>query len=163
MKLSKMLIGTLVVGTVIFRQDLLRVFDPGRSMTVAETRAAIETIKKNYPFVADLPTSLVLGVIETESNFKVFAVSSAKALGLMQLKRPTFETVSRWYNLSLNEPFDPHQNILAGMHYLKRQINALGGNSAGIQAYYTGLAGYRSGRRNLPYLSKVLTAQIKFS
>lgn len=151
-----------VIGLTFFRRDIQRAFDPAKAISAAEARAIIRKVKANNPYVKDLSESLILGVIETESNFKQFAVSSAGALGLMQIKRGTFETVNAQFNLTVREPFDAYENIKAGMFYLQKQISALGSQSAGIQAYYTGLAGYNSGRRNFAYLTKVQTARIKY-
>ena len=113
--------------------------------------------KKKYPRLKVVPTALVMGVISQESSFRVNAVSSADARGLMQVKPITYNWIKELYSLDVgSNEYEPVNNITVGMHYLARQINLTGNLFAGIQAYYTGLKGYRSGRRNYEYMLKVL-------
>jgi len=57
--------------------------------------------------------ALVKAIIRAESAFDPYAISRKGAEGLMQIMPQT----SRWLNLS--NPFDPWENIEAGVRYLK--------------------------------------------
>jgi soluble lytic murein transglycosylase-like protein len=59
-----------------------------------------------------LSAALIRAVIQTESAFDPAAVSSAGALGLMQLM-PALAL-----ELGVTDAFDPRQNIMAGTRYL---------------------------------------------
>ena len=63
-----------------------------------------------------LDFSLIKAVIRTESGFNPRAVSKKGAKGLMQIMPENFK------DLSVNDPFDPSQNIMAGAMYLKRLL-----------------------------------------
>jgi soluble lytic murein transglycosylase-like protein len=76
---------------------------------------------------------LVRAVIVVESAFNPHAVSRRGAQGLMQLTPAT----ARRYGVS--DPFDPEQNIAAGVHYL-RDLLALYGNNLELA-----LAAYNAG------------------
>jgi membrane-bound lytic murein transglycosylase C len=58
----------------------------------------------------NLPESLILGIIETESSFNPFAVSHANAYGLMQIIPSTAGTDV--FNLVLKKPGKPSRNYL---------------------------------------------------
>jgi len=56
---------------------------------------------------------LVRAVIRAESDYDIQAVSSAGAQGLMQLMPATAA------DLQMDDPFDPEENIRAGVRYLR--------------------------------------------
>jgi soluble lytic murein transglycosylase-like protein len=65
---------------------------------------------------------LILAVIETESAFKIDAISNKGALGLMQVIPATGIHVARELKINLSEKdslFDPVINVLIGSYYLK--------------------------------------------
>jgi soluble lytic murein transglycosylase-like protein len=80
-----------------------------------------------------LPVSLVLALIQKESNFTHQAVSPKGAMGLMQLMPGTAAS------LGVRDPFDPRENILAGCRYFRTLLDYFQGNVP------LALAGYNAG------------------
>jgi len=88
-----------------------------------------------------LAPELVLAVIEVESGGDPFAVSSAGALGLMQLLPPTGRAVARDLGLAWRGPatlFDPVVNVELGTAYLGRLVRRFGDVDRALAAYNWG-------------------------
>jgi rubrerythrin len=98
---------------------------------------------------AGLDPLLVLALIHVESSFDPFAVSNAGARGLMQLLEPTMRSELERANLPLSDPHDPVANVQAGVRYLRRLIDAFGGNTdVALMAYNAGPNRIRGHLRN---------------
>jgi soluble lytic murein transglycosylase-like protein len=81
---------------------------------------------------------LVLAVIQVESSFDPLAVSSAGAVGLMQLREPTMlEEVARSRLASVDRR-DPVANVRAGVRYLRRMMDAFRDLDLALMAYNAG-------------------------
>lgn len=76
--------------------------------------------------------SLVLAVIDVESGFNAAAVSSAGAQGLMQIMPATGK------DLALENPFDPSENIDAGIRYLRYLLDTFPDRRLAVAAYNAG-------------------------
>lgn len=72
-----------------------------------------------------IPEHWILKTIEIESGGKVHAVSTRGALGLMQIMPRTWVELSMRYGLGI-DPFDPHDNIVAGTAYLREMLDRFG-------------------------------------
>ncbi len=79
-----------------------------------------------------LPIALIDAVIRTESGYRERAVSRTGAKGLMQLMPKTAKHVK------VDDPFDPHQNILGGTRYLRQLYNQFGSIRLAVAAYNGG-------------------------
>jgi soluble lytic murein transglycosylase-like protein len=77
--------------------------------------------------------AFIRAVIEVESDYNRYAISSAGARGLMQLMPQTA------LQLGVKNVWDPKQNIQAGTAYLKRFIRKFSGNmELALAAYNAG-------------------------
>jgi soluble lytic murein transglycosylase len=78
--------------------------------------------------------ALIKAVVRAESDFNAFAVSSAGALGLMQLMPETAA------DLRLNDPFDPEENIRGGIRYLRYLLGTFNNDLVlSLAAYHAGV------------------------
>ena len=77
----------------------------------------------------NIPVGLVLSVMREERDFNINAVSPAGAVGLMQLMPATATSIG------IN-PYDPVQNIIGGVYYLRYCLNLKNGNIALALACY---------------------------
>lgn len=101
------------------------------SRTQATLLSDAVTIAPHAEFVTEashrfgIPEHWILKVIELESGGKTHAVSTRGALGLMQIMPHTWVELSIRYGLGI-DPFDPHDNIVAGTAYLREMLDRFG-------------------------------------
>jgi soluble lytic murein transglycosylase-like protein len=87
-----------------------------------------------------VPASWIRAVMHIESGGDEHATSPRGAMGLMQLMPGTWAELSVRYGLGV-DPFDAHDNIIAGAAYLKDMHDRFG--TAGfLAAYHAGQARY---------------------
>ncbi len=79
-----------------------------------------------------VPVNLLKAVAKAESNFNSDAVSSAGAMGVMQLMPGTAQS------LGVTDPFDARQNIMGGAKYLKQNLDKFGDVELALAAYNAG-------------------------
>lgn len=105
----------------------------------ADLRALYNPVVKKVAGKYRIDPELVHMVIRVESNYDAFAISSAGAMGLMQLMP---ETALQY---GVQNVFDPAQNIEGGVRYLKDLVALYAGKTALVLAAYN--AGQEAVRR----------------
>jgi soluble lytic murein transglycosylase len=130
----------------------------------ASRQDGIEMVDELYPMVSVPPgdnpeAALTLAIIRQESAFQSDAMSSAGALGLMQLMPATAKSVATRIGLPYSKPrltADPTYNISLGRAYVDQLIEDYGGS------YVLAIAGYNAGpRRVAEWISRNRDPRIK--
>lgn len=130
---------------------LLVALTVSNSAAVAETRPAEATASyRTSDPVADfveaasrrfgIPARWILAVIDVESAGDARARSPKGAMGLMQIMPETWAELRLRHDLG-KDPYDPHDNILAGTAYL-RKLHDRYGSPGFLAAYNAGPARY---------------------
>lgn len=107
-----------------------------------EERLEILRIVHKQATQAGVAPELVLAVIDVESNFDRFAISSAFALGLMQVMPFWLEELG-FDGTDLNQLFDMELNVLLGSQILKYYLDMEDGDLIQGLARYNGSTGQR--------------------
>ncbi len=131
-------------------------------LTTEKVNAAIEQAASRH----NVDPSLVRAVIKVESNFNPHAVSRRGAMGLMQIMPSTARS------LKVNNPFDPTENIDAGVRHLRQLLDSFGGNvqlslaayNAGAGAVHThkGIPPYRETRNYVRQITELYGSGFNF-
>jgi soluble lytic murein transglycosylase-like protein len=109
-----------------------------------------------------IEASLVKAIIMAESKCDPKAVSSKGAQGLMQLMPSTAK------NLNVSRPFDPRENIIGGVKYIKGLMASYGNLELALAAYNAGpgavqrYAGIPPYRETMNYVKRVIGYYKKF-
>ncbi len=111
-------------------------------LTPEKLNAAIEKAASRH----NVDPNLVRAVIKVESNFNPHAVSRKGAMGLMQIMPSTARS------LKVNNPFDPTENIDAGVRHLKQLLDSFGGDvRLSLAAYNAGATAVHSHKGVPPF------------
>ncbi len=108
-----------------------------------------------------IPDHWIYAVIRIESAGRTRGVSSAGAMGLMQLMPGTWARQRDRFALG-SDPFDPRDNIMAGTSYLREMYDRYGAQGF-LAAYNAGPGRYEAwlgGRRSLPLETRRYVAKI---
>ncbi len=88
----------------------------------------VDKASKKY----SVPKSLIYGIIKAESDFNPSAVSSAGAIGLMQLMPQTA------LDLGINNAWDIEENIMGGVKYISQLLGEFKDEKLAVAAYNAG-------------------------
>jgi hypothetical protein len=166
------LIALAACGTTVPHQDAIQ-----------ETAHYVAQAKHNYtppgppedpwgPYIReasakfDIPETWVRALMHVESGGKEYQngdliTSGAGAMGLMQVMPSTYDELRDRYNLG-DDPFDPHDNIMAGVAYM-REMYEIYGSPGFLAAYNAGparLDDYLANRAPLPDETRHYVAMI---
>lgn len=139
------------------------------------TAAASAGVDQRYPWNAyiqeasqrfNVPEPWIRAVMQRESGGRTHVngkpiTSNKGAMGLMQVMPETWAELSRRYGLG-NNPYDPHDNVIAGTAYI-REMYEIYGSPGFLAAYNAGPARYAdhlNHRRTLPLETKNYMAAI---
>ena len=98
-----------------------------------------------------VPEQWVRAVMKQESGGQEQAISPVGAMGLMQVMPATYDGLRARYGLGA-DPYDPHNNILAGTAYIREMYDRFGA-PAFLAAYNAGpdrVEAYLAGAGSLP-------------
>lgn len=116
-------------GTSTSTDPNYAVLSRGRRISSQEIDDVIEKTAQKH----SVDANLVRALIKQESNFNPSAVSNKGAMGLMQLMPGTAR------QLGVSDPFDPQQNVDAGVKHLKQLLDNYNGDvRLGLAAYNAG-------------------------
>jgi len=138
------------------------------AVTLAQS-APVERPDPADPYAADIaeaaqrfgvPAAWIRAVMRVESANAVRAVSPKGAMGLMQIMPATWTALRARYALGL-DPFNPHDNILAGAAYL-REMHDRYGSPGFLAAYNAGPGRYEEylAGRPLPVETRTYVAAV---
>jgi hypothetical protein len=116
----------------------------GAAANAVNIDAAIEEAAARH----NVDPNLVRAVVKVESNFNPNAVSRKGAMGLMQLMPSTAR------QLKVADPFDPAQNVDAGVRELKRLLENYGGDIKLTLAAYNAGAGAVARSSGVPHYAE---------
>jgi Transglycosylase SLT domain len=116
----------------------------GKTASPGDIDSAIEQAAARH----NVDPNLVRAVVKVESNFNPNAVSRKGAMGLMQLMPSTAK------ELRVKNPFDPEQNVDAGVRHLKQLLESYGGDVKLTLAAYNAGAGAVARSSGVPHYAE---------
>jgi soluble lytic murein transglycosylase-like protein len=131
--------------------------------TAIPANEAYDDIVQEAAQLYDMDPNLIRAVMQAESAFHPYAVSRAGAEGLMQLM-PELST-----EMGVSNAFDPRENIMGGVRYLKRLLDYHDGNlDLALASYnagpgnverYGGIPPFRETRNYVKTIKGILAAR----
>ena len=135
-------------GTITFYNSVPKKKPASRASTNLSSK--FDEIIERISSEEEIDVNLIKCIIKAESDFQPDAVSSAGAMGLMQLMKATADV----YNVS--DPFDPEENVKAGVKHFKYLLGELNNDiPLALAAYHAGL-GVVKKRNAIPYIKSTM-------
>lgn len=111
---------------------------------------------QNYLFaickVENVPMSLVLAMIDHESNFNQDVISSTSDYGLMQINKTNHKWLSEAYGIT--DFLEPHQNLYSGVKIISEHLKEYNSDyTKALMAYNMGATGAKRAWDNGEYSS----------
>lgn len=131
---------TITILVLLICAILLLTFLPQSILRIVYPRKYEDLIFR-YAKQYSVPEEIVFAVIKTESNFDPDAVSSAGAVGLMQIMPSTFLWLTEMKGESLSPSMltDPETNIRYGVFFLHYLYEYYGDYQTAFAAYNAGM------------------------
>lgn len=158
------LTGKEVIYIDVARADATK--ETTSSNKAAETADSMKKTKYDAYFKAaakkyNVSESLLKAIAKAESNFNPKDVSSAGAMGVMQLMPETAKS------LGVKDPFDPEQNIMGGAKCISQKLKEFNGDVRLALAAYNAGSGAVKRNGGVPsycktYVSRVLSYKSAF-
>jgi len=116
------------------------------SAATSPARTDFDSIIEKHASEYRLDPALIRSMIATESGFNQNAVSPKGAQGLMQLMPYTA------YRLGVRDPFDPEQNIVGGIKYMRYLLDTFADSPDSLKL---SLAAYNAGENLVQRLGRI--------
>ena len=115
---------------------------PNMAISGSDSRPSVEQSVREASARFNMPVTWINAVMRQESGGHVRSVSPKGAMGLMQLMPATWNYLRAAYKLG-NDPYDAHDNIIAGTAYLREMYDQYG-SPGFLAAYNAGPGRYES-------------------
>ena len=96
-----------------------------------------EILKLSVEF--EVPVQLIYSIMRAETYYRDELSSNVGALGLMQIMPVTFEKISKFGGIKINDPMNPYDSMKASVWYLSKLLKRFDNNyAAAVAAYNAG-------------------------
>jgi hypothetical protein len=157
-RITLLLLSGLLIPAIAAPPVLAQTAVPDRAVAVHPHAAHIAEASQRF----GIPVTWIMAVMRAESAGDARAISSAGAMGLMQVMPDTWAGLRIRHALG-HDPFDPRDNILAGTAYLREMWDRYGNVAAMLAAYNAGPGRYdeyRLADRPLPAETRAYVASL---